>query len=88
MQTANIEKEKFMRICDICKSESVSYHSTATVDDKGHTKQLELCRRCYFELDRRKTMHLRKAYEEAVQAITGENPPKLHWWNMIDFDLL
>ena len=70
-----------MKICDICKSENVSYRTTAVINDNGYVKELELCRRCYDELHHRKQLHSYQAYEETVKTVTGELPRKFRWWH-------
>lgn len=70
-----------MRVCDICKTNGVSYDQTAVVDNKGTTKDLELCDKCYRELRIRDTAYRHKAYEETVKTVTGELPRKSHWWD-------
>ena len=74
-----------MKICDICKSENVNYRTTATINDKGYVKELELCRRCYDELCHRKQLHSYQAYEETVETVTGELPRKHRWWHKISW---
>lgn len=71
-----------MRICDICKSENVKYRTTATIAEKGTVKELELCDRCYNELNERERQHRYVAYQETVKAMNGEIPRKSHWWNI------
>lgn len=70
-----------MKICDICKSENVSYRTTAVIYDNGYVKELELCRRCYDELLHREQLHGYQAYEETVKTVTGELPRKHRWWH-------
>lgn len=70
-----------MKICDICKSDNVSYHKYATTFDDGHGKELELCYRCYHELTHRENLHKHQAYEETVKAVGGEIPRKFRWWH-------
>lgn len=74
-----------MRVCDICKTNSVKYDTTAVIDDKGTVQRLELCPRCYLELGRREDLHRHQAYEETIKAINGDIPRKSHWWNRISW---
>ena len=74
-----------MKICDICKSNNVIYNTTATIDNQGTVKRLELCRSCYNELNRREELHRHQAYEETIQAVGGEIPRKFHWWNIFSW---
>jgi hypothetical protein len=74
-----------MRVCDICKADSVLSDMKAVVDNKGTTKRLELCDKCYRELRIRETAYSHKAYEETVKAMTGEIPRKFHWWNKLSW---
>ncbi len=70
-----------MRVCDICKNNSVAYETYATIDKDGTRKELELCVKCYNELRERETQHRHLAYTETVQAMTGQIPRKSHWWD-------
>lgn len=72
-----------MRVCDICKSNNVNYNKTATIDDEGTVKELELCPHCYRELRHRENLHRHQAYKETVKAMHGDIPRKSHWWNWI-----
>ena len=74
-----------MRICDICKKDGVKYRTTATVKDDGTVKELELCGRCYMELNERERNHRYAAYQETVKAMNGEIPRKFHWWNIFSW---
>lgn len=74
-----------MRVCDICKSDSIYSDKTAVVDNRGTTKKLELCRKCYNELRIREEAYKHKAYEETIKSMTGEIPRKWHWWNNISW---
>lgn len=76
-----------MRVCDICKCESVGYSAYATVNDKGHTKHLELCGKCYRELEHRTNNHKYLAYTETIEAMTGKIPCKSHWWDIFKEDI-
>lgn len=70
-----------MRVCDICKSENVWYKTWVTTNDDGSGETLELCHRCYDELQLREKLHKYQAYEETVKAIMGEIPRKSRWWH-------
>lgn len=72
-----------MRVCDICKSENVNYKVHATIDDKGSMKKLELCPKCYLELEKREKQHKYLAYIETIKARNGEIPHKSHWWDKL-----
>lgn len=74
-----------MRVCDICKKDDVKYNTTAVVKDDGTVKKLELCERCYFELNHREADHRYAAYQETVKAVGGEIPRKSHWWNVFSW---
>lgn len=74
-----------MRVCDICKKNSVSYNTTAVVEDIGTVKELELCCKCYNEFHHRECLHRHQAYEEAVKTAAGELPRKFRWWNMFSW---
>lgn len=74
-----------MRVCDICKTDNVKYRTTATVKDDGTVKELELCSRCYMELQERERNHRYTAYQETVKAVGGEIPRKSHWWNIFSW---
>lgn len=62
-----------MRICDICRSEGVRYDTFAVIDNKGNTSKLELCGRCYTELECRGKQYLYLAYTETVKARRKQN---------------
>ena len=70
-----------MRVCDICKKETVGHDATVTIDDRGNAKYFELCLSCYQELKKREAQHRHTAYVETVKAVTGEIPRKAHWWD-------
>ena len=74
-----------MRVCDICKKDGVKYNTTATVNDDGTVEKLELCPRCYRELQERERQHCYAAYQETVKAMNGEIPRKSHWWNIFSW---
>lgn len=74
-----------MRVCDICKTNPASYNKTATVQDDGLVKELELCRKCYNELCHREDLHKYQAYEETAKTVTGELPRKFRWWHLFDW---
>ena len=74
-----------MRVCDICKTEPAICNKTATIRDDGYVKELELCRKCYNELDHREHLHKHQAYEETVKTTTGELPRKFRWWHLIEW---
>ena len=74
-----------MRICDVCKKDGIKYRTTATVKDDGTVKELELCCRCYMELQERQRSNSYAAYQETVKAINGEIPRKCHWWNIFSW---
>jgi hypothetical protein len=74
-----------MRVCDICKTNTVRYDTTAVVKSDGTVQRFELCGKCYLELERREYLHRHQAYEETVKAINGEIPRKSHWWNRISW---
>jgi hypothetical protein len=74
-----------MRVCDICKNRKASSTKKVTIDDMGHTDEIELCTICLREFVCRKTEAEHKAYVETVKAMTGEVPRKSHWWNMFDW---
>lgn len=74
-----------MRLCDICKTNQASYNKTATIQDDGFVKELELCRKCYYELRHREDLHKYQAYEETVKTATGELPRKFRWWHQFSW---
>lgn len=71
-----------MRVCDICKTEGVGYSDYATCSEKGNRKSLELCGKCYKELQIRTRYHEYLAYTETIEAMTGKIPRKSHWWDI------
>lgn len=71
-----------MKVCDICKCEGVKFNDRATINDKGGTKWLELCGKCYKEFEHRERHHKYLAYVETVEAMTGKIPRKSHWWDI------
>lgn len=71
-----------MTICDICKTNPVTYKKYTTIEEDGNGKNLELCRSCYEELRLREELHLYQAYEETIKTITGELPRKFRWWHL------
>ena len=71
-----------MRVCDICKTAGVKYDTFAVINDKGHTEKLELCGKCYTELQHRERQHRHLAYTETVEAMTGKIPCKSSWWDV------
>lgn len=73
-----------MNICDFCKSTNVNYNTYIITDDNGSGKKVELCPRCYHELQRREYAHKHQAYEETVKAVGGEIPRKSHWWHRLN----
>lgn len=70
-----------MRVCDICKKDNVTREVSATIDENGNAKYIELCESCYRELKKREAQHRHAAYVETVKAMTGEIPRKAHWWD-------
>lgn len=74
-----------MRVCDICKTNDVSYDTYAVIDKDGTRRKLELCPKCYREFKERERQHEYLAYTETVQAMTGQIPRKAHWWNQISW---
>lgn len=69
-----------MRICDICGKEGVSYNTSATIDEQGNTKKVELCYRCWHKLYDNENKHNYLAYKETVEEMTGKPPKKPSWW--------
>ena len=74
-----------MRVCDICKTNPVSYNKTAVIKNDGSVKELELCKHCYNELCHRENLHRYRAYEETIKTVTGELPRKFRWWHWFDW---
>ena len=74
-----------MRVCDICKTNAASYNDTAVIKSDGTTEKLELCGRCYRELNHRENLHRYQAYEETVKTVTGKLPRKFRWWHQFSW---
>lgn len=66
-----------MKVCDICQSSNANDKTTATIDEDGTVKELELCGHCYNELRQREDKLKYQAYADTVEATTGKRPPQI-----------
>lgn len=72
-----------MRVCDICRSENVSYNTSVTIDEQGNTKKVELCHACWSKLYQNTNKHNYLAYKETVEEMTGKSPKKPSWLSIL-----